>query len=110
MRYCRFPKKVIKNNVLLSRNKQVPNSQRTKRASSMKCLFFINIFIFQVVKARPKDADAKLKFQECNKIVKKLAFEKAIAIDDTKKSVADSIDFESMGKYILLCTMALINL
>lgn len=60
----------------------------------------LTIFIFQVVKARPKDADAKLKFQECNKIVKKLAFEKAIAIDDTKKSVADSIDFESMGKFI----------
>lgn len=50
------------------------------------------------MKARPKDADARLKFQECSKIVKKLAFEKAIAVDDTKKSIADSIDFESMGK------------
>lgn len=51
------------------------------------------------MKARPKDADAKMKFQECNKIVKKLAFERAIAVDDTKKSIADSIDFENMGKY-----------
>ncbi|KAG8305107.1 Serine/threonine-protein phosphatase 5 [Homalodisca vitripennis] len=50
-----------------------------------------------VVKARPQDTDARLKFQECRKIVKKLAFEKAIAVDDTKKSIADSIDFESMA-------------
>lgn len=51
-----------------------------------------------MTKARPKDEDARLKFQECNKIVKKLAFEKAIAVEYTQKSIADSIDFESMGK------------
>lgn len=59
------------------------------------------MIVLQVAKARPKDADAKLKFAECNKIVKKLAFERAIAVDDTKKCIADSIDFEGMGEYSL---------
>ena len=51
-----------------------------------------------VMKARPSDRDAKLKFTECNKIVKKLAFEKAIAVDENKKSIADSINLEVMSK------------
>ncbi|KAF5285595.1 hypothetical protein FQA39_LY16564 [Lamprigera yunnana] len=49
-----------------------------------------------VSKARPNDKDAKLKFSECNKIVKKIAFEKAISIDDVKRNIADSIDLEAM--------------
>lgn len=53
----------------------------------------------QVVKVRPKDKDAKIKYAECKKIVQKLAFEKAIAVDHQKKSVAESLDIESMGKY-----------
>ncbi|XP_014208354.1 serine/threonine-protein phosphatase 5 [Copidosoma floridanum] len=55
-----------------------------------------------VTKIRPNDKDAKLKFTECQKIVKKLAFEKAIAVDENKKSVADSIDLSAMtieGEY-----------
>ncbi|KAK6635261.1 Serine/threonine-protein phosphatase 5 [Polyplax serrata] len=48
-----------------------------------------------VKKARPNDKDAQLKFIECNKIVKKIAFERAIAVDDTK-SIADSIDLENI--------------
>ena len=52
--------------------------------------------LFQVKKFRPKDKDALLKYTECEKIVRRQAFEKAIAVDD-KKSVADSIDVESMG-------------
>lgn len=47
-----------------------------------------------VYKARPNDKDAKLKFTECSKTVKRLAFLKAIAVDS--KSVAESIDFDSM--------------
>jgi len=47
-----------------------------------------------VVKVRPNDKDAKLKWAECNKIVKKMAFEKAIAVDECKKSVADSINVD----------------
>lgn len=52
-----------------------------------------------VMKARPNDKDAKAKFTECNKIVKKLAFEKAIAVEENKKSIADSINLEAMSKF-----------
>ena len=38
-----------------------------------------------------------MKYTECQKIVKRLMFQKAIAVDDEKKSVADSIDLDSMG-------------
>lgn len=48
-----------------------------------------------VTKARPNDKDARTKFNECNKIVKKIAFEKAISIDS--KNVADTIDIENMA-------------
>lgn len=49
-----------------------------------------------VSKACPNDKDAKMKFTECSKLVKKLAFEKAIAVDEVKKSVVDSINFDSI--------------
>ncbi|XP_025070091.1 serine/threonine-protein phosphatase 5-like [Alligator sinensis] len=49
-----------------------------------------------VVKVKPNDKDAKLKYQECNKIVKQKAFERAIASDEHKRSVVDSLDIESM--------------
>lgn len=52
----------------------------------------------QVVKVRPNDKDAKLKYQECNKIVKQKAFERAIASDEQKRSVVDSLDIESMSE------------
>lgn len=48
-----------------------------------------------VYKAQPNNADAKTKFTECNKIVKRLAFEKAISVDS--KSVAETINFENMS-------------
>ncbi|CAG2114070.1 unnamed protein product [Medioppia subpectinata] len=50
-----------------------------------------------VVKYRPNDTDAKNKYNECLKIVKRLAFERAIAVDEVKKSVSESIDLESMS-------------
>uniref|UniRef100_A0A8C6T663 Protein phosphatase 5, catalytic subunit n=1 Tax=Neogobius melanostomus TaxID=47308 RepID=A0A8C6T663_9GOBI len=40
-----------------------------------------------VVRVRPNDKDARMKYQECNKIVKQKAFERAIASDEIKKSV-----------------------
>lgn len=55
-----------------------------------------------VTKAKPNDKDAQAKFMECNKIVKKMAFERAIAVDGTKESIADSIDLESIGKFLLV--------
>lgn len=62
------------------------------------CRLFINLLL-QVTKARPTDKDAKLKYTECNKIVKKIAFEKAISVEDKKKNIADSIDLEAMSRY-----------
>lgn len=52
----------------------------------------------QVVRVRPNDKDASMKYQECNKIVKQKAFERAIASDEIKKSVVDSLDIESMSE------------
>uniref|UniRef100_T1IV53 Serine/threonine-protein phosphatase 5 n=1 Tax=Strigamia maritima TaxID=126957 RepID=T1IV53_STRMM len=49
-----------------------------------------------VTKYKPSDKDAKMKYLECSKIVKRIAFERAIAVDDTKKSVSETIDLESM--------------
>lgn len=43
-----------------------------------------------------------MKYQECNKIVKQKAFERAIASDEIKKSVVDSLDIESMSKFVVL--------
>ena len=53
-----------------------------------------------MTKAKPNDKDAKNKYQECNKIVKRLAFEKAIAVEDNQKNIADLINLESMSKYL----------
>lgn len=39
-----------------------------------------------------------MKYSECNKIVKKIAFEKAIAVDDNK-NIADTINLDAMSKY-----------
>ncbi|XP_034941265.1 serine/threonine-protein phosphatase 5 [Chelonus insularis] len=50
-----------------------------------------------VMKARPNDKDAKTKYTECNKIVKKLAFEKAISVEDSKKNIADMINLDAMA-------------
>ncbi|OPJ71343.1 serine/threonine-protein phosphatase 5-like [Patagioenas fasciata monilis] len=51
-----------------------------------------------VVKVRPNDKDAKLKYQECHKIVKQKAFERAIASDPHRRSVVDTLDIESMSE------------
>lgn len=43
-----------------------------------------------------------MKYQECNKIVKQKAFERAIASDETKKSVVDTLDIENMSMFLYL--------
>lgn len=53
----------------------------------------------QVTKVRPNDQDAKMKYTECNKIVKKIAFEKAISVDKKEVNIADSINLDAMSKY-----------
>lgn len=62
-----------------------------------------------VKKARPNDKDAQLKFMECNKIVKKIAFERAISVTAHPKSVADSLDLESIGKNVTLTIFYKLN-
>lgn len=54
------------------------------------------------MRVRPNDKDARMKYQECNKIVKQKAFERAIASDETKKSVVDSLDIENMSMFAFL--------
>ncbi|KAF9806880.1 hypothetical protein SFRURICE_005837 [Spodoptera frugiperda] len=49
-----------------------------------------------VTKVRPNDQDAKMKYTECNKIVKKIAFEKAISVDKKEVNIADSINLDAM--------------
>jgi serine/threonine-protein phosphatase 5 len=51
-----------------------------------------------VVKVCPNDKDALSKLTECQKIVKRIAFEKAIAVDEHKKSAFDMVDIESMRR------------
>jgi serine/threonine-protein phosphatase 5 len=46
----------------------------------------------------PNDKDALAKFNECKKITQRIAFEKAIAVNEIKKSAFDLIDIESLRK------------
>lgn len=50
-----------------------------------------------VRKARPSDKDAKRKFEECQKIVKRIAFEKAISVDHDRRSIAEQINIDTIG-------------
>lgn len=46
----------------------------------------------------PNDPDATKKLKECEKAVMKLKFEEAIAVPESaKRSVADSIDYHTIG-------------
>lgn len=48
----------------------------------------------------PNDPDATKKLKECEKAVQKLRFEEAIAVHESeKRSIADSIDFHTIGKF-----------
>ncbi|EPB78633.1 tetratricopeptide repeat protein [Ancylostoma ceylanicum] len=49
-----------------------------------------------VVRTHPNDADARRKHDECQKIVRRIAFEKAISVDHDKKSISESIDLSTM--------------
>ncbi|XP_037030544.1 serine/threonine-protein phosphatase 5 [Bradysia coprophila] len=51
-----------------------------------------------VAKRRPNDEDAKIKFTECNKMVRKQAFERAIAVDVPDKTLAEiHTEFETIA-------------
>jgi serine/threonine-protein phosphatase 5 len=50
-----------------------------------------------VAKVCPNDKDALMKFSECQKITKRMAFERAIAVnEDAKQSIITQIDLNSM--------------
>lgn len=51
-----------------------------------------------------------MKYTECQKIVKVMLFQKAIAVDDEKKPVSDSINLDAMGKLLLLLLLLLIKI
>ncbi|KAK9004290.1 hypothetical protein V6N11_002093 [Hibiscus sabdariffa] len=52
----------------------------------------------QVKKISPNDPDATKKLKECEKAVMKLKFEEAISVPESERhSVADSIDYHSIG-------------
>jgi len=50
----------------------------------------------RVYNVRPKDADAKKKFTECKKLYTQAAFARAIAVEENKVSIVDSINIDSM--------------
>ncbi len=54
-----------------------------------------------VTKACPNDKDATMKYEECKKIVTRIRFEKAIAVDESNNSVVNQIDLSSMSMFIV---------
>ena len=50
-----------------------------------------------VAKVRPNDRDARAKFLECQKIVRRMAFEKAIAADNGGQPVSETIDWKTIS-------------
>lgn len=51
-----------------------------------------------MIKVCPDDKDAQNKYKECDKIARRIAFEKAIAVDEMKKSAFDQIDIETLRR------------
>jgi len=49
-----------------------------------------------VCRVRPQDRDAKVKLQECQKVVNKLMFEKAISVQCDTVCIADTINLDTM--------------
>lgn len=62
-------------------------------------MFYLFI-IFKVRQFRANDKDAQKKYEECQKIIKRIAFEKAIACNHATTSVADSINLDNFGKHL----------
>jgi serine/threonine-protein phosphatase 5 len=54
-----------------------------------------------VTKVCPNDKDATMKYEECKKIVTRIRFEKAIAVDESAKSVANQIDLSTMSMFMV---------
>lgn len=50
-----------------------------------------------------------MKYNECNKIVRKIAFEKAISVEQKEVNIADSINLDAMSKNNILLVHNIIN-
>jgi hypothetical protein len=62
----------------------------------------ISFVIFQVKRICPNDPDATRKLRECEKAVQKIRFEEAISVGDTeRRSIADSLDYHTIGIWSL---------
>jgi len=61
---------------------------------------FIYYELKQVRKVCPNDKDATIKYEECKKIVTRIRFEKAIAVEDSAKSVVSQIDLSTMSMLV----------
>lgn len=60
---------------------------------------------YQVKRICPNDPDAAKKLKECEKAVMKLKFEEAISVPESERHlVADSIDYNTIGKVLFLCS------
>ena len=82
-----------------------------RRASANMALgkFKLALKDFEAVKrAKPRDPDALSKYNACNKIVTQQAFERAIAVESSKKNIAESIDLSTMGKSLVIIIFIMI--
>ncbi|VDN20543.1 unnamed protein product [Gongylonema pulchrum] len=67
-------------------------------SSTSELRLFARNELLQVCKARPQNADAKQKYEECHKLMRRIAFEKAISMEHDRRSIADSININAIGK------------
>lgn len=51
-----------------------------------------------VKRVRPRDKDALTKYTECNKVVRQVAFERAIAVESSRKKPSETIDVDSLSE------------
>lgn len=85
------------NNAIKNDNKYIKGYYRRASANMALGKFKLSLRDYEaVVKVCPKDKDARKKFTECKKLVHQQAFAKAIAVEDNKVSLVESLDLESM--------------
>ena len=72
-----------------------------RRASANMALgkFKLALKDFEAVKkVRPRDKDAITKYTACNKVVRQMAFERAIAVESSQKKPSETIDIDTMSE------------
>ena len=72
-----------------------------RRASANMALgkFKLALKDFEAVKkVRPRDKDAITKYTACNKVMRQMAFERAIAVESSQKKPSETIDIDTMSE------------